>query len=79
LLQRRGVTLAPYERLEREGQITFPNGTTWKIEEQISPIAVQDEYYPYEMRTVYACTNIAGPDSFDFHVGMKAALKLKAQ
>ncbi len=62
----------PLDRLEQNGYITFPNGTTWEIGEQLSNEADQTETYPYESRTVYACTKVDDP-------GMKAAIKVKKQ
>ena len=62
----------PLDRLERDGYITFPDCTTWKIGERLSEEAYQTETYPYESRTVYQCTKVGD-------AGVKAAIKVKKQ
>ena len=48
----------PYRRMLEAGQISFPNGTTWAIDEELSSEDIQNWQYPYEMRAVYACTKV---------------------
>jgi hypothetical protein len=69
----------PYRRILEAGHISFPNGTTWALDEQLSPEQLQDWEYPYEMRTVYSCTKVSHTRKGDSKAGMKAVIKVKAQ
>jgi hypothetical protein len=69
----------PYQRILDAGQISFPNGTTWAINEQLSRERLQDGEYPYEMRAVYSCTKVSCAEEGDSEAGMKAVIKVKMQ
>jgi hypothetical protein len=69
----------PYRRILDAGQISFPNGTTWAINEQLSRERLQDGEYPYEMRAVYFCTKVSCAEEGDSEAGMKAVIKVKMQ
>jgi len=69
----------PYERTLEAGQISFPNGTTWAINDQLSREALQDANYPYEMRATYSCTKVSRAGKGDSEAGMKAVIKVKMQ
>jgi hypothetical protein len=69
----------PYQRILDAGQISFPNGTTWAINEQLSRERLQDGEYPYEMRAVYSCTMVSCAEEGDSEAGMKAVIKVKMQ
>jgi hypothetical protein len=69
----------PYRRIMEAGQISFPNVTTWAIDKKLSPERDQDWQYPYEMRTVYACTKVPHAKEGDSKAGMKAVIKVKMQ
>jgi hypothetical protein len=69
----------PYRRILEAGQISFPNGTTWALNGQLSSEQLQDEDYPYEMRAVYSCTKVPHAEKGDSKAGMKAVIKVKMQ
>jgi hypothetical protein len=69
----------PYRRTLEAGQITFPNGTTWAINERLSKEILEDANYPFEMRAVYSCTKVSRAENGDSKAGMKAVIKVKMQ
>ena len=69
----------PYRRILEAGQISFPNGTTWAINDQLSRERLQDAEYPYEMRAVYSCTKVSHAEEGDSKADMKAVIKVKMQ
>jgi hypothetical protein len=69
----------PYRRILEAGQISFPNGTTWAINERLSREVLQDGDYPYEMRAVHSCTKVSCAEKGDSEAGMKAVIKVKMQ
>jgi hypothetical protein len=62
----------PFRRLENEKRITFPNGTTWTIDEKVSE-KEQRGRYPSEWVVLYKCTKVVPDDD------MKAIIKAKKQ
>lgn len=69
----------PYRRVLEAGQISFPNGTTWAINERLSREELQDGDYPYEMRVVYSCTEVSCAEKGNSEARMKAVIKVKMQ
>jgi hypothetical protein len=69
----------PYRRILETGQISFPKGTAWAINERLSREVLQDGDYPYEMRAVYSCSKVSCAEKGDSEGGTKAVIKVKMQ
>jgi len=78
-VQEEKISSNPYQRVLKIGQISFPDGTTWALNERLTSEEVQDWEYPYEMRTVYSCTKVARAEKDDREADMKAVVKIKMQ